>query len=120
MATPEMKAGDRTLSRAAGMVATAKSDFDRLSATLSDNLVAQQAKWQGQGGRAFTNLHQAWTEKQNRIVQALNEFEASLHLDRAGQHQHRPGAVGLHGQEPQPSRRRDPDLTDDRTKETQT
>ena len=78
MATPEMRAGDRTLSRAAGMVATAKSDFDRLSATLSDNLVAQQAKWQGQGGRAFTNLHQAWTEKQNRIVQALNEFEAAL------------------------------------------
>jgi uncharacterized protein YukE len=78
MATPEMKAGDRTLSRAAGMVTTAKSDFDRLSATLSDGLIAQQSKWQGQGGRAFTNLHQAWTEKQNRIVQALNEFEASL------------------------------------------
>ena len=78
MATPEMKAGDRTLSRAAGMVATAKSDFDRLSATLSDNIMAQQAKWQGQGGRAFFSLQQAWTEKQNRIVQALNEFESAL------------------------------------------
>jgi WXG100 family type VII secretion target len=78
MATPEMKAGDRTLSRAAGMVTTARSDFDRLSRTLSDNITAQQSKWQGQGGRAFFNLHQAWTEKQNRIVQALNEFEAAL------------------------------------------
>src|ERR1044072_7412335 len=78
MATPEMKAGDRTLSRAAGMVATAKSDFDRLSAVLSDNITAQQSRWQGQGGRAFFNLHQAWTEKQNRIVGALNEFAASL------------------------------------------
>jgi len=78
MATPEMKAGDRTLSRAAGLVATAKSDFDRLSATLSDNITAQQSKWQGQGGRAFFGLQQAWTEKQNRIVQALNEFEAAL------------------------------------------
>ena len=78
MATPEIKAGDRTLSRAAGLVATAKSDFDRLSATLSDNIIAQQSKWQGQGGRAFTNLHQAWKEKQDRIVNALNEFEASL------------------------------------------
>ena len=78
MATPEMKAGDRTLSRAAAMVATAKSDFDRLSATLSDNITSQQSKWQGQGGRAFFSLHQAWTEKQNRIVQALNEFEAAL------------------------------------------
>jgi uncharacterized protein YukE len=78
MATPEMRAGDQTLSRAANMVATAKADFDRLSSTLSDNLLAQQAKWQGQGGKAFTNLHTAWTEKQNRIVRALNEFEASL------------------------------------------
>ena len=60
------------------MVATAKGDFDRLSAVLSDNIIAPQSKWQGQGGTAFFNLHQAWTEKQNRIVQALNEFEASL------------------------------------------
>src|SRR3954453_5871735 len=78
MATPEMKSGDRTLSRAAGMVATAKSDFDRLSAMLSDNITAQQSKWQGQGGRAFFNLQQAWTEKQNRIVAALNAFESAL------------------------------------------
>jgi WXG100 family type VII secretion target len=79
MTTPnEMKAGDRTLSRAAGMVANAKSDFTRLSGTLSDNIIAQQSKWQGQGGKAFFNLHQAWTEKQNRIVAALNEFESAL------------------------------------------
>jgi uncharacterized protein YukE len=73
-----MRAGDQTLSRAAGMVNTARSDFDRLSAALSDNIIAQQSRWQGQGGRAFFNLHQAWTDKQNRIVRALNEFEASL------------------------------------------
>ena len=78
MATPEMKAGDRTLSRAAGMVTNAKGDFDRLARTLSDNIVGYQGKWQGQGGRAFFDLHQAWTEKQDRIVRALNEFEASL------------------------------------------
>ncbi len=78
MATPEMKAGDQTLSRAATMVNTAHSDFNRLANTLSDNLLAQQAKWQGQGGRAFTNLHTAWKEKQDRIVRALTEFEASL------------------------------------------
>ena len=78
MAAPEMKAGDRTLSRAATMVNQAHGDFNRLSNTLSDNLLAQQSRWQGQGGRAFTSLHQAWKEKQDRIVRALNEFEASL------------------------------------------
>ncbi len=78
MATPEMKAGDRTLSRAAGMVSTAKTDFDRLSRTMSDTIVGYQAKWQGQGGKAFFGLHQAWTEKQDRIVRALTDFEAAL------------------------------------------
>ncbi|HRD60783.1 MAG TPA: WXG100 family type VII secretion target [Nocardioides sp.] len=78
MATPEMKAGDRTLSRAATLVNDAHGDFRRQASALSDHLLAQQARWQGQGGRAFTRLHQAWTEKQDRIVNALNEFEASL------------------------------------------
>jgi WXG100 family type VII secretion target len=78
MATPEMKAGDRTLSRAAGMVSNAKSDFDRLSRTMSDTIVGYQGKWQGQGGKAFFGLHQAWTEKQDRIVRALTDFEAAL------------------------------------------
>ena len=68
MATPEMKAGDRTLSRAAGMVTNAKSDFDRLSRTMSDTIVSYQGKWQGQGGKAFFGLHQAWTEKQKVCV----------------------------------------------------
>ncbi len=78
MATPEMKAGDQTLSRAANMVNTAHGDFNKLAQALSDNLLAQQGKWQGQGGKAFTNLHQAWKEKQDKIVNALNQFESSL------------------------------------------
>ena len=78
MATQEMKAGDRTLSRAAGMVSNARSDFDRLSRTMSDTIVGYQSKWQGQGGKAFFALHQAWTEKQRIITNALDEFSASL------------------------------------------
>ena len=82
MATPEMKAGDRTLSRAAGMVSTAKTDFDRLSRTMSDTIVSYQGKWQGQGGQAFFALHQAWTEKQDRIVRALDRLRGRTDLDR--------------------------------------
>src|SRR5258708_2013374 len=78
MATPEMKAGDRVLSRAAGMVSPARTDFAKLSAALSNNIHANQTKWQGQGGQSFFRLHQAWTEKQDRIVKALNEFESAL------------------------------------------
>jgi WXG100 family type VII secretion target len=78
MATPEMKAGSNTLQRAAGMVNTAKGDFDKLSANLSSQLSSLSSKWVGQGGSAFQTLQTAWTDKQNRIVRALDEFESAL------------------------------------------
>jgi len=74
----EMGQGEGTLSKAAGMVVDAKADFDRLSSQLSGQIMGLQGKWAGAGGTAFFSLHQAWTDKQNTIVNALNEFEASL------------------------------------------
>lgn len=74
----EMLAGSQTLTRAAGMVASAKTDFDRLAADLSGQITGMAARWQGAGGLAFQNLHTAWQDKQRVIVQALNDFEASL------------------------------------------
>lgn len=74
----EMLAGNQTLTRAAGMVASAKQDFDRLSQDLEGKITGLRGRWQGAGGQAFFNLHQAWTEKQRIIVSALNEFEMSL------------------------------------------
>ena len=58
------------------MVAGAKGDFDKMSGNLSNQILGYQSKWVGQGGKAFFALHQAWTEKQNKIVSALNEFES--------------------------------------------
>jgi WXG100 family type VII secretion target len=75
---PEMGQGERTLTRAAGLVADAKQDFDGLSKALEGQIAGLQGKWQGQGGAAFFTLHQAWTEKQRVITNALNDFEASL------------------------------------------
>ena len=74
----EMGQGERTLTRAAGLVAEAKQDFDGLSKALDGQIAGIQGKWAGQGGTAFLSLHQAWTEKQRVITNALNEFEASL------------------------------------------
>lgn len=78
MTASEMRAGAGTLSRAAGLVAVAKGDFDSLSGRLSGTITGYQARWQGEGGRAFFRLHEAWIDKQNRVVRALNEFEAAL------------------------------------------
>jgi len=73
-----MGQGERTLTRAAGLVAEAKQDFDSMSKTLEGQIAGLQGKWAGAGGTAFFSLHQAWTEKQRVITNALNEFEASL------------------------------------------
>ncbi len=74
----EMGQGEKTLSRAAGMVADAKQDFDGMSRRLDGQIAGLRGKWAGAGGTAFFALHQAWTEKQGVILNALNEFESSL------------------------------------------
>ena len=75
---PEMGQGEKTLSRAAGMVADAKTDFDGMSRRLDGQIAGLRGKWAGAGGTAFFALHQAWNEKQRVITNALNEFQASL------------------------------------------
>ena len=45
---------------------------------LDGQIAGLRGKWAGAGGTAFFALHEAWTEKQNVITNALNEFEASL------------------------------------------
>ncbi len=74
----EMGQGAGTLSKSAALVAGAKVDFDRMSNKLDGQVQGLRGRWQGAGGTAFFTLHQAWTEKQKVIVQALNEFENSL------------------------------------------
>ena len=75
---PEMGQGEKTLTRAAGLVAEAKQDFDGLSRALEGQIAGLQSTWAGAGGTAFFRLHRAWTEKQRAITSALDEFEASL------------------------------------------
>ena len=74
----EFGQGEGTLSRASGMVADAKADFTTISGRLSDEIAGVQGRWGGQGATAFFVLHQAWTEKQKIIVDALDEFAQSL------------------------------------------
>jgi WXG100 family type VII secretion target len=78
MVANEMGQGHGTLSKAAGLVADAKRDFDNLSGKLEGQIANLQGKWAGSGGSAFFSLQQAWTDKQRVIVSALNDFEASL------------------------------------------
>ena len=89
MAANEMGMGEGTLTKAAGMVSTARQDFHKLSGELDGQINDLKGKWAGAGGQAFFILHQAWTDKQKLVVEALNEFEASLRRHREGRHQRR-------------------------------
>ena len=76
---PEMGQGEKTLTKAAGMVADAKADFDGFSRKL-DGQIAGPA---GQvGGRRWARRSSRCTRPGPRsssvITNALNEFEASL------------------------------------------
>lgn len=71
-------AGENTLGKAAEMVATARQDFDALSKNLTSKIEGLESQWKGQGGQAFFALHAAWTQKQQVVTSALNDFEASL------------------------------------------
>lgn len=78
--SPEFGQGEGVLSRAAGMVADARTDFNSYSSTLTNQIAGVHGKWGGAGATAFFTLHQAWTEKHKVIVDALNEFEDSLQV----------------------------------------
>ena len=78
MTSAEYGQGEKVLSRAAGMVAEAKQEFDGISKTLMGNVEALRSQWAGQGATAFQALAMAWHEKQTTIVNALNEFESNL------------------------------------------
>jgi WXG100 family type VII secretion target len=77
-AAQEMGQGRGTLSRAAGMVADARVDFERLNSQLVERIDSARATWVGQGGTAFNALGHAWSEKQRTITEALDGFEAAL------------------------------------------
>lgn len=78
MPANQMRAGEGTLVQASSLVSDAKVDFDRLSANLTEQILAAQSRWQGEGGKAFFGLQQAWSDKQRIIVSALERFQSEL------------------------------------------
>ena len=70
--------GAGVLSKGADMVVAAKGDLNKIAKNLDGQVLGLSGGWKGQGGSAFFALHQAWMEKQQRIVNILDQFEASL------------------------------------------
>ncbi len=75
---PEFGQAHQALTKAAGQVTAARQELTGDSKTLTDKLSSLQSAWGGQGAAAFFALQQAWTEKQNTIIGALDGFSDSL------------------------------------------
>lgn len=76
--TADLSAATGVLDRAARTVDEARADVTRLSQELGAQIQGLGGRWSGEGARAFTQLHVAWQDKQQRIVAALDDFSASL------------------------------------------
>ncbi len=74
----QMGQGANTLSRAAGLVADARSDLDSLGSRLDGQITGMAGQWVGAGGGAFQSLQAAWTERHRVITRALDGLESSL------------------------------------------
>jgi WXG100 family type VII secretion target len=74
----QMGQSDGALSAAAVRVAEARRDFDHLDRELRQHLDAARASWTGRGAAAFHGLGLAWSQRQQTIVRALDDFEGSL------------------------------------------
>lgn len=73
-----LTAAEKALSKAADAVVSAKGDVNTQCAQLSSQIESIGARWGGQGAVAFRQLHDAWQQKQKKILGALDQFEESL------------------------------------------
>lgn len=78
MSNAEFGQGEGALKQIADRVNQAKDEFKNHSSTLDGQIQGMAAKWVGEGGAAFRQLHQAWLEKHTTITNALDKFRDSL------------------------------------------
>lgn len=77
-AGPGLHQAEGALSHAAQRVAETHDDLLRLGSQLTGQIEGLRSAWVGVGADAFHRLHQAWQDKQRRIVGALTGLEAAL------------------------------------------
>ncbi|MCC2309580.1 WXG100 family type VII secretion target [Cellulomonas chengniuliangii] len=74
----EVSAADGALKQGATAVAQSKADLQRELSALEGKLAGIGSHWQGQGAVAFSALMARWREDAQKIVRALDDFEANL------------------------------------------
>lgn len=75
---PGLHAEEGVLAAASETVLQARVDVLQRSQRLEGEIASLTGAWSGEGARAFERLHQAWQEKQRRVVGALDDLSAAL------------------------------------------
>lgn len=79
----EVSKQDQALTRAAGMVASARQELDGQLQGLSGKLQGIGAQWQGMGAASFTQIMEKWNTDAKKIIAALDTFENNLKKSEA-------------------------------------
>ncbi|QIK74673.1 WXG100 family type VII secretion target [Nocardioides piscis] len=74
---------EKALTTGASAVRTARGDVKHKCNTLSDRVTDMMSGWGGQGASAFGNLMVAWQQKQDSILQALDQLALSMEQTEA-------------------------------------
>jgi len=69
---------DGALTRAARLVADARTDLDGIAGRLAAQLADTERQWRGAGATSFFAMHAAWDAKHRQIVAVLSDFEQAL------------------------------------------
>lgn len=69
---------EKALSKGAGFVKEARSEVKNKCDIVQDQVGEMMGGWGGQGATAFGNLMVAWQEKQNTILNALDQLAHSM------------------------------------------
>lgn len=78
MSSGVVNQGGGVLEQAAKEISSAQSDLASIASNLSGQIEPVAASWKGAGGTAFFSFHQAWQEKERKIVDILNNFASAI------------------------------------------
>jgi WXG100 family type VII secretion target len=73
-----LEQGSGVLTAAAKAIEQAQEDLAGQAARLRAQVEPMAAQWQGAGGGAFFQFHQAWQAKEQRIIEILTSFADAI------------------------------------------
>jgi WXG100 family type VII secretion target len=74
----EVSKQDQALTRAAGLVADARSELDAQTASLRGKLQGIGSSWKGGAATSFVQIMERWDTDTKKLISALDNFENNL------------------------------------------